>query len=117
MCSAPVSPGSLHLLAAGGRPELSCSEVGKGRQESALNALGGAKGDRPTGKNALNMSADRGARGSLEGHCRGDERRRHSTSFYKELRNNSHFILQTEALLSTGSMMESVGLTRQMRAN
>lgn len=81
MCSVPVLPGSLHLLAAGGRTELSCSKEGEGRQESALNALGGAKGDRPTGKNALNITADRGAEGSLEGHCRGDERRGHSTSF------------------------------------
>lgn len=118
VCSAPVLPGSLHLLAAGGRPELSCSEVGKGRQESALNALGSAKGDRPTGKNALNMSADRGARGSLEGHCRGDERRRHSTSFYKELRNypvqSSHFILKTEALLST--LEDTFRLSQRLRS-
>lgn len=69
--SAPVHPGaSICWLP----PEMSCAEVGKGRQESAFNALGGAKGDRPTGKNALNTSANRGVSGMLEGHWRREER-------------------------------------------
>lgn len=55
-------------------PELGCAEVGKGRQESTLNALGTTKGDRPTGKKALNMSADRRVRGILEGDWMREER-------------------------------------------